>query len=160
MKNPYQAAMKNSLSTSSAQEVEAWALIELAGRLDRAAKSGDKEQLLETMRLNWRVWTIFHAELANPDHAMKNDVRENMLSLCRYVDKRCVEIIRDPRPELLEVLITINRHIGNGLLGRAAGDDGSDESTASPPNTHPVDAPSYSAEPIAEHLSLVEPSLA
>ncbi len=123
MKNPYKAGVKHSLTASSPQQVEAWALIELAGRLDRAAKSGDKDQLLEAMRLNWRVWTIFHGELANPEHTVPLSVRENMLSLCRYVDKRSIEIIRNPKPELVEVLITINRHIGNGLLGNPGEED-------------------------------------
>jgi len=94
--------------------------MEAARRLSLAKDNpGDADALVDTVRLNWRLWTIFQSELSEPNVDMPSDLRNNMLTLCNYVDKRTVEILADPKPQLLDVLISINRNIAAGLLSNS-----------------------------------------
>lgn len=104
----------------SPRETEGRALMEAARRLSLAKDNpGDADALVDTVRLNWRLWTIFQSELSEPNVDMPSDLRNNMLTLCNYVDKRTVEILADPKPQLLDVLISINRNIAAGLLSNS-----------------------------------------
>ena len=101
----------------SPRETEGRALMEAARRLAIAKENpGDQAGLVETVRLNWRLWTIFQAEISEPALDLPDELRNNMLTLCNFVDKRTVEILSDPKPEALDVLININRNIAAGLL--------------------------------------------
>lgn len=105
---------------NSAQETEGRALMEAARRLFNAQKDGDADTILTCVRLNWRLWTIFQAELTAPECSVPIEIRQNMLNLCNFVDKRTVEILADAKPELLTVLININRNVAAGLLEQGA----------------------------------------
>jgi flagellar protein FlaF len=113
----------------SPRETEGRALMEAARRLAIAKDNpGDEAALVDTVRLNWRLWTIFQSEVTELEIDLPDELRNNMLTLCNYIDKRTVEILSDPKPEMLDVLININRNIAAGLLsdsGRAtpAADD-------------------------------------
>ncbi len=101
----------------SPRETEGRALMEAARRLAIAKDNpGDEAALVDTVRLNWRLWTIFQSEVTEVDIDLPEELRSNMLTLCNYVDKRTVEILSDPNPILLDVLININRNIAAGLL--------------------------------------------
>ena len=111
----------------SPRETEGRALMEAARRLSIAKDNpGDETALIDTVRLNWRLWTIFQSEASEADSDLPNDLRSNLLTLCNYVDKRTVEILANPSAGLLDVLININRNIATGLL--------SDSEKASPAN--------------------------
>ncbi len=99
------------------RETEAWALTETARRMTMAqSESVDIEEFLAAVRLNWRLWTIFQADLSTPDCEVPLEVRQNMLSLANFVDKRSVEIISSRNRELATVLININRQLAGGLF--------------------------------------------
>ena len=86
-------------------------------------------------RLNWRLWTIFQAEISRPDCPMPAEIRANMLNLCNFVDKRMVDVLADPTPEKLDVFININRQIAAGLLTspcEPAGGGGGDQGPGTP----------------------------
>ncbi len=100
-----------------AQYTEAWALIEAARRMAEATAAEDaKEAMRETLRLNWRLWTIFQVELTTGDSDVPEDVRMNMLTLCKYIDQHTVGAIVEPTTEKIKVLVNINRDIAGGLL--------------------------------------------
>ena len=96
-------------------EVEAWALMQAAVRLKEAAETSDVETIMVAVRLNWRMWTIFQAELLDPECTVPMDVRSNILSLANFIDKHTVAYIADSKPEKLEILISINRDLSAGL---------------------------------------------
>ena len=101
----------------SPRETEGRALMEAARRLSIAKDNpGDADALVDTVRLNWRLWTIFQSEVSEPEAGLPEELRDNMLTLCNFVDKRTVEILADPQPQMLDVLININRNIAAGLL--------------------------------------------
>ena len=101
---------------------EAWALIEAARRMAVAIESDPAEDIKsrnairETIRLNWRLWTIFQAELTVGNSKVPEDLRENMLTLCKFVDNHTVETMSNLTPENIAVLIDLNRNIASGLL--------------------------------------------
>ncbi len=117
------------------RESEGRALLEAAHRMSAAQKGADNPEALRTAaRLNWRLWTIFQAEISKPDSPMPAEIRTNMLNLCNFIDKRMVDILADPKPQLLDVLINVNRQIAAGLLTSpcALTDGGADEGSGTP----------------------------
>lgn len=118
--NPYNAygqAYPSIPQGGNPRMTEAWALTEAARRMKDAQREPfDAGALLEAVRLNWRLWTIFQAELTSPECQVPEAVRNNMLSLSNFVDKRSVDIIGDPQPAKVNILISINREIAAGLF--------------------------------------------
>lgn len=101
----------------SPRETEGRALLEAARRLTSVKQEPvDRDKLLETVRLNWRLWTIFQSEASSPESPLPNDIKANVIKLCNFVDKHTVQILSDADPEKLDVLININRNIAAGLL--------------------------------------------
>lgn len=99
------------------RETEGRALLEAARRLSDAQKTpDDRETMRAAARLNWRLWTIFQAEVAAPDCELPQEIRQNMVNLCNFVDKRTVDVLAQPEPQKVDVLININRQIAAGLL--------------------------------------------
>ncbi len=147
MKNPYASQQKKSLNIGSGPQAEGWALIEMARRLEQARQSGDKKEILQQCRLNWRIWTILQSELVDPECSVPKEIRENLLSLSNFIDKRSTDIIGKPTDEKLEVLININRQIGAGLMENNAQPDSETPpvsasnpyATAAPTNQKPTD---------------------
>jgi len=103
-------------------QTEAWALLEAAKRMASAIVSGPqddketKENMKHALRLNWRLWTIFQAELLDETCTVPDEIRVNMLTLCQFVDKQTVKILAGPTPEIMVPLIDINRNIAAGLM--------------------------------------------
>ena len=102
-------------------QTEAWALLEAAKRLalsitdDTGDAAAVKNARKAALRLNWRLWTIFQAELTTERAEMPEEIRINMLTLCKFVDKHTVGALVNPKPEAMTVLIDINRNIAAGL---------------------------------------------
>lgn len=123
MSNPYASQQRAALENAPPQAAEGYALIELARRLDDVAKVPEDEAAIrDVVRLNWRVWTIFQAELVDPECQTPRPIRENLLNLSNFIDKRSAELIANPEAAKLPVLININRQIGAGLLGSPSDD--------------------------------------
>lgn len=101
---------------------EAWALVEAARRMAVAIESGPLESpdvrkaVRDALRLNWRLWTIFQSELSADESPVPIEIRQNMLSLCNFVDTHTVQAMADPSAEKIAALIEINRNIATGLL--------------------------------------------
>jgi flagellar biosynthesis activator protein FlaF len=96
-------------------KTEAWALLESA-RLMEGAKTKDKAELLDALRRNWRLWTIFQANLVDAECTVPNEVRSNLLGLANFIDRHTAQLLGNPDPAKVDVLVNINRQIGEGLL--------------------------------------------
>lgn len=103
-------------------KTEAWALLESA-RLMEAAKGQGPAEFLAAVRKNWRLWTIFQADLIGAECTLPSELRGNLLGLANFIDHHTARLLAQPDPAQLAVLININRQIGEGLLEgqRAAG---------------------------------------
>lgn len=104
-------------ASGNPRQVEAWALTETALRLQSAKSSGDKEAILTAVRLNWRLWTLFQAELLDPQCPLPEPIRGNVVALAAFVDKHSLELFSTLVPDKIDVLININRQLAMGLHG-------------------------------------------
>ncbi len=76
---------------------------------DREAK------FLEAIKFNQKVWSFFQAELSDPENPMPKKLREDILNLSIFIDKRLFEVMAFPDPEKLSIVIDINFNIAAGL---------------------------------------------
>ena len=53
------------------------------------------------------------------DNPLPTDLRQNVANLGLFVCKQTMAILADPKPQNLGSLISINRELAAGLLGRA-----------------------------------------
>ena len=116
--NPYAAAAlaANTPQEGNPRATEAWALTEAARRMVHASMQTDVNVMREALRLNWRLWTIFQADLTVAlESDPTNDVTVNMLTLCQFVDRHTVDTLAAPTKDKLDVLIGLNRQIAAGL---------------------------------------------
>lgn len=123
-----QSGYSNIPPAGNPRETEAWALTEAARRMADAQRRGAEDDFLAAVRLNWRLWTIFQAEISSDECPLPIEMRENMLSLSNFVDKTTVDIIADPQTHKASILVSINRNIAAGLFagpGSTAPEEGS-----------------------------------
>lgn len=114
--NPYEQESRRGLE---GPELEAEVLTSAARQLAEVRSDWEAEdreaRLFAALRRNQRIWTFFQGELTNPEHPMPVQLRQNLLNLSRFVDKRTFELMADPAPEKINVLIEINKNIAAGL---------------------------------------------
>lgn len=115
-------AYKNTLkTTSTGRDLEAHVLtqaaLKLTACLNNWDKAGHTERLNDALKRNQMLWTILQSELAVDDHPLPQKVREDLLNLSMFVDKRTFEVMAAPAPEKLAILININMNIAAGLRG-------------------------------------------
>jgi flagellar protein FlaF len=106
------------MENASPEQTLAWGLTTTARKMAAACDPGaTRDQILDAVRLNWRLWTIIQAEQADPDCATAKAIREGLLNLANFIDKRSIDLLAYPSAEKLQPLISINRNIAAGLLG-------------------------------------------
>ena len=119
-------------SPGNPAKTEAWALLESA-RLMEGAKSKEKAELLDAVRRNWRLWTIFQANLVDAECTVPTEVRANLLGLANFIDRHTAQLLGNPDPTKIDVLVNINRQIGEGLLEGQRAAAAKAASTPTPP---------------------------
>lgn len=78
--------------------------------------SADRDQrLLEAIKFNQKVWSFFQAELSDPENPLPKNLREDILNLSIFIDKRLFEVMAFPDPEKLSIVIDIDFNIAAGL---------------------------------------------
>lgn len=73
------------------------------------------EKLLEAIKFNQKVWSFFQAELSDPENPLPKNLREDILNLSLFVDKRLFEVLAAPDKEKLNIVIDIDFNIAAGL---------------------------------------------
>jgi flagellar protein FlaF len=102
---------------------EVWALTQAALKMRNAVESGDVDEMKAAVRLNWRLWTIFQADLLSPRCEIPHEIRQNILTLANFIDKHSVKFMGAPVVEDVDVLININREIAGGLNAGLANEE-------------------------------------
>jgi flagellar protein FlaF len=112
----YRDALK---TTMSGREIEASVLIKAALMLKNCQAKWDSEncntKLEEALKFNQLIWSIFQGELTKADNQLPKRLREDILSLAAFIDKRIFDIMAYPSPEKLTSIININLNIAAGL---------------------------------------------
>jgi flagellar protein FlaF len=76
----------------------------------------DRDQKLgEAIKFNQKVWSFFQAELTDPENPLPKNIREDILNLSIFIDKRLFEVLAVPDQEKLSIVIDINFNIAAGL---------------------------------------------
>jgi flagellar protein FlaF len=114
--NAYTEIQKEGLS---GRELEA-SVISRAGLMlkqvqDNWNAPNRSEKLFEAIKFNQKVWSFFQAELADPSNPLPKNLREDILNLSLFIDKRLFEVLAFPDPEKLTIVIDINFNIAAGL---------------------------------------------
>ena len=106
-------------TTMSGRELEASVLTKGALLLQQCQNSWDDDNrdawLADAVKYNQTIWSIFQSELSKPDNPLPKKLREDILSLSLFVDKRLFEIMTNPAPEKLNIVININLNLAAGL---------------------------------------------
>ena len=112
----YKSAQK---SVMSGREIEAMVLTKAALQLKKCRGNWDPDdrdgKRSESLKFNQDIWTILQGELAKDDNPLPVQLRQDLLSLSLFVDKRTFDVMAFPSPEKLDILININLNIAAGL---------------------------------------------
>jgi len=107
-------------------EIEAAVLNQAALKLKECQESWDAddrdERLNAALNFNQQIWSILQGELVKADNPLPKQIRQNLLTLSAFIDKRIFEIMAFPAPEKLNIVIDINRNIAAGLIEAASAD--------------------------------------
>jgi flagellar protein FlaF len=108
-------------ATMSDREIEASVLTKAALKLKSCQDNWDAYErdanLDEALKFNQLMWSIFQGELSKPDNPLPKKLREDILSLSAFIDKRTFDIMAYPLPEKLTIIININLNLAAGLRG-------------------------------------------
>lgn len=114
--NAYTNMQKESLS---GRELEASVLSRAGIMLKQVQENWnapDRDQkMLEAVKFNQKVWSFFQAELSDPENPLPKKLREDILNLSIFIDKRLFEVMAFPDPEKLSIVIDIDFNIAAGL---------------------------------------------
>ena len=117
MNRNLQAYKSASKATMSGRKIEAEALTNAATKLQACQDSwGEHPELLdEALKYNQKIWCVLQSELLDKNNPLPHDLKQDLLSLSAFVDKRIFETMAFPAPEKLTILIKINTNIAAGL---------------------------------------------
>jgi flagellar protein FlaF len=108
----------------SGREIEAVVLNQGALKLKECQDNWDTddrdERLNAALEFNQQIWSILQGEFLKADNPLPQQIRQNLLALSAYVDRRIFEIMAFPSPEKLNIVIDINRNIAAGLKEAAS----------------------------------------
>lgn len=109
-------------TTMSGRELEASVLTKGALMLQQCRNEWEAEdrdeRLNAALKYNQMIWTVFQGELAKPENPLPKKLREDILSLALFIDKRIFEIMSYPAQEKLSAIININLNLAAGLKGQ------------------------------------------
>jgi flagellar biosynthesis activator protein FlaF len=112
----YKSTQKSNLS---GRELEAFVLTQQAIRIKECQDNwdaADREATLnEALRNNQHVWSILQGELTDVHNPLPRQLKEDILRLSIFIDQRTFDVMLEPTPEKLRILIDINLNIAAGL---------------------------------------------
>lgn len=112
----YSTMQKEALS---GRELEASVLTRAALMLKNVQDNWDlqdrDQKLMEAIKFNQKVWSFFQAELSDPENPLPRELRQDILNLSLFIDKRLFESMANPIKEKLNIVIDINLNIAAGL---------------------------------------------
>jgi flagellar protein FlaF len=79
---------------------------------------GDFRGRIDALDWNRRLWSTLATDCADPDNALPNPVRAQIISISIWVARHTSAVMR--REETIEPLIDVNRAIMQGLQGQKA----------------------------------------
>ncbi|MFC7051872.1 flagellar biosynthesis regulator FlaF [Hansschlegelia quercus] len=114
-----QAYARTAQQTASPRERDAQILLRAAARFAAAqsATPFDVVGAREAATLNRKIWTVFLSAASRDDNPLDAATKQNIKKIALFAMNRSLEVEVDPKPDLLNALITINRNVAEGLRG-------------------------------------------
>jgi len=76
----------------------------------------ERDKSLEAaLRYNQRLWTFFQVALLDVANPLPRNVKDEVLRLSAFVDRRIFDTLAFPSADKLNILIAINTNIAAGL---------------------------------------------
>jgi flagellar biosynthesis activator protein FlaF len=117
--NKFNVYQEMHLEQLTGRELEAHILSKAALKLKDCQQkwsTPDHAKLLEeSIKYNQKVWSFFQSELAQPENPLPRQLREDILNLSLFIDKRLFDVLAFPKPEKLDIVIDINLNLAAGL---------------------------------------------
>lgn len=114
--NVYQGMHQEQLT---GRELEAHILTKAALKLKECQQkwdTPDRPKLLdEAIRYNQKIWSFFQSELSTPENPLPRELRQDILNLSLFIDKRLFEVLAFPQTDKLNIVIDINLNLAAGL---------------------------------------------
>jgi len=115
------AYKKAQMDTLTGRELEAAVLTKAAILLKNCRDDWDasdrKSRLEDALKYNQLIWSLFQGELSMPEHPLPRKLRQDILNLSVYIDKRILDILAFPVAEKLSFIINANLNLAAGLRG-------------------------------------------
>ncbi len=107
---------------ASPRELEANLLLKAAARLQAVIDSWDQNRsdLDGALLYNRKLWTIFLSSAISSDNPLPLEIRQNVATLGMFVMNQTVAVTANPRLDVLNSFVNINRELAAGLRGRGA----------------------------------------
>lgn len=125
LSNAVKAYQNVDKTTMSGRETEARVLTQAANKLIDCQKNWDAPdhhaRLDSALKYNQRIWSIFQVEVAKQDNPLPDNLKQNLLLLSKFIDKRIFDTMAFPSSEKLSIIIRINQNIAAGLRGSPSG---------------------------------------
>ena len=114
--NTYQVVAN---ATISNRETEARVLTKAALKLiycrDNWEAENRHEKMDEALTYTQRVWSLIQGDLIDGNNPLPQKLKENILILSAFIDKRIFNVMADPAPEKLNIIIEIHLNLAAGL---------------------------------------------
>lgn len=106
-------------ATISGRETEARVLTKAALKLkycrDNWEAENRREKMNEALTYTQRVWSLLQGDLLDENNLLPRNLKENVLSLSAFIDKRIFNVMANPAPEKLNIIIDIHLNLAAGL---------------------------------------------
>ena len=120
--NTVNGYVQNDMAGMNEAELEVRALIKTASALNDVKEKWEthsRDELNKALDKNRRLWSILASAMQEEDCPQPVEIKQNILNLANFIFKRTTEIIANPEPSKIEILININMNIARGLSGKA-----------------------------------------
>ena len=139
--NPYAAAagaydQNAQQHTPDQREMEARVLLKAVKAFQEIQKRWDQitaEELDECLKYNRQIWMMFVDTAVEDDSGERPlELRNNIANLGVFIFNHTLDVLADPKPQKLDILIDINREIAAGLMTSPKKDDAAAKPEADP----------------------------
>ena len=102
------------------RELEAALLLKAAYKLqsliDDWSRAGT--DLAPALTYNGRIWSILATSATEPASPLPPAIKQSIAQLAAVIFQRIFDVTQDPAPEMLTLLVRINRDVAAGLRGQ------------------------------------------
>ena len=122
-KNSLRSYQKVEQATISGRETEARVLTDAAVKLkycrDNWNAADRRAKLDEALTYTQRVWSLIQGDLLDESNPLPKNIKQNILTLSAFIDKRIFNILAYPEPQKLNIIIDIHLNLAAGLRASA-----------------------------------------